>query len=333
MNELATSVNPWGIFMKEQLKKINVWFLPGLCVSAVFLCAVLLPAQSGGITTKDPKAKEAVDAALKAIGGTDKIGGIKSLVIRGTDEFVGSKAVVIDGNPVNLTASEFEIRILLPDSFINIRQTQSGMTIYDGVSRRTLVPPKPRSQISPTVKTPDGKTIQRSPERIEMIARDDAALDNYWTDGKLDEWSRFLIGTLMKSGSTPVTISSGSKSGVFTLEKKDGTLGEIEFDSKTGYPSVIRYKPSEQPKLLSGMVILGGMGGAMPGTTGSGQAKDEEIRFHDRFSVNGIMFPRVITMPVLTGIREVRIEEVLINPALSLKDFEFPDDYVPFKTR
>ena len=52
---------------------------------AIFLYAVLLSAQSGGITTKDPKAKEAMDAALKALGGMDKIGGIKSLVIKGTE--------------------------------------------------------------------------------------------------------------------------------------------------------------------------------------------------------------------------------------------------------
>jgi len=61
---------------------IRVSFLLRAAVVAC-LCTAFLTAQSGGITTKDPKAKETLDAALQAFGGADKIGDIKSLIIKG----------------------------------------------------------------------------------------------------------------------------------------------------------------------------------------------------------------------------------------------------------
>jgi hypothetical protein len=52
---------------------------------------------------------------------------------------------------------------------------------------------------------------------------------------------------------------------------------------------------------------------------------DAEIRFRDRFSVDGIMFPRVIhwLTPGMSD-REIWIEEARINPSLSLEDFQVP---------
>jgi len=71
--------------MKEKSKRARVTkkFLFCLHMAAVCFCTVFLMAQSGGIVTKDQNAKEAVDTALKALGGADKIDGIKSLVIKG----------------------------------------------------------------------------------------------------------------------------------------------------------------------------------------------------------------------------------------------------------
>jgi len=59
-------------------------------------------------------------------------------------------------------------------------------------------------------------------------------------NARLDQWSRLLTGMLLKAGPVPLTLSSGSTSGVFTLTKMDGDLGEVEFDSKTGYPLLVR---------------------------------------------------------------------------------------------
>jgi len=293
--------------MNEQLNnaKLTKRFL--YCLSAVVtisFCAAFLMSQTGGvITAKDQKAKEAVDAAIKAIGGADKIGGIKSLIFKGSQRFTT--------NPQNLKDG-VERRILLPDSFINIIQTYNGMTLFDGVSRGTLIPPMAK------MSTAMAKVLP--PERIELVVKDDAALEKYQINEKTDDWTRFLIGTLMMSP-VPLTISSGSSPGVFTLAKKDGVLGEIEFDSKTGYPSVIRYKIPAEPKLLSGGIRISDVGGAV------GQvAKDGEIRFQDQFPVNDIMFPKVIITTNIVGQRiEIKIEEVQINPKLTLKDFEIPD--------
>jgi len=92
-----------------------------------------------------------------------------------------------------------------------------------------------------------------------------------------------------------------------SLPQPVGVMSQIEFDSKTGYPSVINY--AEIPELAGGITVY---------------------RFsNDRFSVDGIMFPRVIHLDrtTLYGDKvnyEMRIEEVRINPNLSLKDFEVP---------
>ena len=51
-----------------------------------------------------------------------------------------------------------------------------------------------------------------------------------------------------------------------------------------------------------------------------------DIQFKDRFPVDGIMFPRVIHWQI-PGVRDMElwIQEVEINPNLSLKDFEVPE--------
>jgi len=281
--------------MKDQLEKINRtgWFFRYLCVvTAVCLCAVFLMAQSGGITTKDPRAKEVVDAALKALGGADRIDGIKSLIIKGTL----TRTTSMPANWVNMpfaktgtSTGEFEIRILLPDSYIQISRFPDR-TAYSGISQGKVFTPI-------RVAGPDGKQMDPSdPALNPAMARFVAGMMPATINNAIADMSRFLTGTLVKAGPAPITLSSGTSSGV--LNMSGGAVGEIEFDSKTGYPSVIRYRDIS-PR--------GGIG---------------EIRFSDRFSVNGIMFPRVISEATSTSKSEMRIEEVLINPRLSLKDFE-----------
>jgi len=98
----------------------------------------------------------------------------------------------------------------------------------------------------------------------------------------------------MKAGPEPLTLSSRVTPNLFNMNTTNsGVLGEIEFDSD-GYPSIVK-------------------GGHIA-----------EMRFNDRFPVNGIMFPRIITNNYGLTKTELRIEEVLINPKLSLKDFEVP---------
>ena len=272
--------------MNEQLNKTKRTFRFSIYLSniaAVCLCAVLLMAQSRGITTKDPASKEAMDVAIKALGGTDKIDGIKSLVIKGVKSF-------------NSLAGEFEIRMLLPDNFIIIDRS-SISTNYSGVTRETAIPPM-------RIMTVSGGKIVEAPT-TEEFAKLDEILINHNTNNRKDEWSYFLTGMLMKSGPMLFTLSSGVTSGKFSLTKNDSPAGEIEFDSKTGYPSIVRYKE----------IILA--------PNGNKQEMDRTIRFRDHFSVNGIMFPRIISS-TNPRVGDLRIDEVQINPALNLKDFEIP---------
>jgi hypothetical protein len=225
---------------------------------------MFLQAQSGGIATQDQKAKEALDAALRGLGGADKIGGINSLVLKGT------QTTFMDGREVS--NYEFEIRILLPDSFVQINDMAPGFKNALGFSRE---------------------------KRLPAIVTPDAARLNALVNEMKDEWAYFLIGTIAKAGPMPLTLSSGSKPVVFTLTTKNGMAGEIEFDAKTGHPSLVRYSNARQ-------------------------AIDYEIKLQDRFSVNGVMFPRIVTItrnnPNVE--RTLHIEDVQINPKLDLKDFE-----------
>ena len=262
--------------MKDLIKiiKVEKMVFLFLCIIVV-ICGneAILQAQSSVIKTKDQKAKETVDAALKALGGADKIEDIKSLIIKG-------KWTNDDTNKTD----EFEIRVLWPDDYIHIRKN-SARPNKSGVSHgKILIPINP-------------------PPSERMLGF------MLWRD--MLKTTHVMMGMIMKPGSGEVILSSKTTLGVLDLALfplEEGLPTDFEFDKKTGYPSVIRHNESS--------------------SFGSGAI---EYQFsHDRFSVGGVMFPRVIkeiiTKSPYQGGRivteEWRIEEVLINPKLSLKDFE-----------
>ena len=289
---------------------------------------------ASGITVKDTKAKAAVDSALRALGGADEIGGIESLVIKGKVIRAIFRASSESKTPGVITpgvmmktdtfACDAEIRILLPDNFIQIDlhpvgnkgpfnlfpPSDTNTTSYSGISQgKSLSPLRAIANFGGVPQFPDADT--------QAKLQTDAA------NNQIDQWSRFLIGTLAKSTLAPLTLSSGSAPGVFALEKTDGDFGEIEFDSKTGYPAVVRYKTPGPPILPS---LRDPVTGMINVSTKAADMVDAEIRFQDRFSVDGIMFPRVVHW--LTPGRqdaELWIQEVQINPNLRLEDFEVPE--------
>jgi len=257
-------------------KRYSRFFHCMLVVAAVCFCATSLSAQSGGITTRDQESKEAMDTALKALGGVDKINSIKSLVIKGSET----------GFPSGL----FETWILLPDSFLHFRGPEAPTP-----SQRIRHPAWSASRgemLTATVFFHEGN-ISYQPITEEQMAEVKARVDE-----TNELYSYLLMGMLAKSGPTPLALSSDSTPGVFILTKNDGSTGEIEFDSKTGYPYVIRYKTLRW---------------------------NGEMRFNDRFSVNGIMFPRTITITMgdanNSTVRQIDEVQINPNPNLSLKDF------------
>jgi len=302
-------------------------------VAMMCICTVFLMAQTSSITTKDQKAKEVMDRALNVLGGADKIGDIKSLVIRGNgvNAVFGPKGLCMEPEQVDTLTYKFEIRIQLPDNFIQINQFPTRTT-YDGISRGKLI-------TSSTVVLPSA-LLQNVPPELQHLATDEAQT---WAmtsriNEEINYWSRFSIGMLAKTSLAPMILTSGSTSGVFTLTglapmmstsgsifegftpiKRDDLVDEIEFDSKTGYPSIVRYKvegldmctkntPTGIPERLPSYLV------------------DAEMRFIDRFSVNGIMFPRIIALTApLRMNRKMLIEDVVINPELSQKDFQIPE--------
>ena len=339
-----------GIFeSKEQLKRRLIMIkkfktlMRRETIAAAALMAVLsialltdprsLLSQPGDLNTDGFEAQAAVAAALNALGGADKINGIQSLVIKGKmTRAVFSSSTASKYPGVMMKTDSFtcdtEIRILLPDNIIQIDIHPAGnrglfnlfspsttsTTNYEGLSQgKSLAPQTPMAFINGVAQYPDADTLARQQAN---------AVNN-----QIIFWSRFLGGMLVKSGPVPLTISSGSAPGVFTLAKDDGELGDFEFDPVTGYPSVIRYKTQGAPSFnmipsedtATGRTLWSG-------SAGPGNMVDAEIRFRDRFSVDGIMFPRVIhwLTPGMSD-RELWIQEVQINPGLSLTDFQPPE--------
>lgn len=291
---------------------------------------------ASGITVKDTQAKTAVNSALRALGGADEIGGIESLIIKGkviraifSSSFDTSEESKMPGMMMKTGtfAYDAEIRILLPDNFMQIDLHPAGnegpfnlfppsdvsTTSYSGVSQgKSLSPLLPMLYIGSVPQMPDADTQDK--------LQADAAND------QINQWSRFLIGTLAKSAPLPLTLASGAAHGVFALEKMDGDFGEIEFD-QIGYPSVVRYKtPGVPVPIFSKDQATGKSVVKVPLKPDIDNMVDAEIRFKDRFSVDGIMFPRVVHW-LTPGMRDMElwIQEVQINPNLSLEDFEVPE--------
>ena len=295
--------------MNEQLN------VSGTCRLLLFICVIVITfnftgllisqSQSSRITTKDQKAEETINVAIKALGGVDIIDDIKSLVIIGSGTNALFESGLANGfQKVGSLTYDFEIRILLPDNFIQINRFP-GYTRYSGISGKTLIPPLYFPTLPPEL------------EYIELVKGTPADITANETKERIVDWSRFLVGILAKAGSDPLTLSSSNTSG-FTLTNTNGTMSEIEFDSKNGYPTVVKYKiPGHETYTrdpISGVPIL------------QSNMIDAEVRFWDRFSVNGVMFPRKITRTAPSMMdRVMLIEDVQINPKLSLKDFEVPE--------
>lgn len=277
--------------MKEYLNRKKIVDCFSLClvvVVIVCICAEILTAQNNGITTKDQKAKEALDATRKALGGADKIDGIKSLIIKGSETILSN-------------TYDFEILMMFPDSFIQVNyiNPRTRSTSY-GIFQGEMLPKWPFAPAAKFKPLPDGKVMLPDGEIISSEPSDKyIATVSAEAERRKNRWAHFLIGLIAKADPAPLTLSSGSTAGVFNITNKDGVTGVIEFDAKTGYPTIVRYKNSP------------------------GQANDV-MKFEDRFSVNGIMFPRSITVtsPEMINNTDRRIKEVLINSDLSLKDFE-----------
>ena len=251
------------------------------------VCVALLTAQAGKITTKDQKSAESIAAAITALGGEKNIDNIKSLILRGTMTYSTRSHV-----------DETEIRILFPDNYLRIdkRIGSGSMTRYAGVS--------------------SGESRYR-------------VLDG--TGGKMysaayNEVNRFavlLMGALLKGVPVaPLTISAvAGTSDRFSIAKETGVFGEIEVDPVSKYPLLISFKDDKRPTMTDGTLSF---------SMGIGEVKtiDSVMRFADRVAVDGVMFPGTIFWEPGDSdgtIRELKIEKVLINPPLSLADFEIPE--------
>jgi len=262
-----------------------------LCCVIMVIGVALLMAQSAKTTAKDQKAAEAMAVAIKAMGGEKNIDGIKSLILTGTSKY-----------PQSGVESKVEIKILLPDNYIKIIERQPQVL-----------------KISTYFAFSKGEY-----KNAGFVGKDRSSM--LPIDFK-DEFNRFaclMMGMLLKSDPVaPLTISSvAGTTNRFSIEKTTGVLGEIEFDPKEKYPTLISFKdvvvlpprPVQDPVTKNVYSIRG-----------ETEVVNNITRFKDRVDVDGVMFPKTIVFES-RGIEEIYIEKVQINPKLTLKDFEIPQE-------
>jgi len=300
--------------MIEQFSRIkrihqvfSLFYLRAITViTTLCLCAVFLPAQSNGIITKDSKAKEAVDAAHKALGGADKIDSVKSIIMSGTGT---AGTFDISGETPKRTGTltfEFEIRMLLPDNILTFEKTFYGETTpTTGITYRSV---SNGGVMGMTIYDP-ASSLQSPPK---PTARDQSEIN--W---RLWEMARLLVGTLMKAGPMPLTITSGSIPERFTITEPAGETCEVEFDAQMKYPSIVRYTR------MTPVFVSPATGYFRPPNIIQ-EERELVLQFQEWLSIDGIMFPRVITEIDESRNREMRIEKIQINPNLTMKDFEIP---------
>lgn len=235
--------------MKQQLsgEKTKISFYlraaAALCLCVVFLvqpdCIATqgseVKSAGGGertnnITLNDQKAKDALDAALKALGGAEKIGEIKSLIIEGTESIISDQ---FKSNP-----QKFEIVMLLPDNFIHGQSTDTGRRAFSqGISNGAMLPPMNLFPLG-KMKIEEAEELKKNPPKptAEQIAD-----MNTRVKVRQDYWSYYLIGLFAKAGPTPLTLSSGLTPGVFAMTQKDGEEGETE--SFQMWPLIVHTRP------------------------------------------------------------------------------------------
>ena len=126
-----------------------------------------------------------------------------------------------------------------------------------------------------------------------------------------------LLGMIMKTDDMPLTISVNSNN-EFTLEKNDGLYGTINFDTKNKWPSNIEHRYVGQVPVMTTLPD-----GKTRLDIKPGNEEHVSIQFSERFTVDGVMFPKIIRS-LIEGQRDRTLEvtNVMINPPLTQKDFE-----------
>ena len=296
-------MNNSGAFIKKNVhvSTVNKYLIYIVIVlTALTINDSVLVAQHGNISAKDKKSIDAMTEAHKSLGGST-IDNIDSLILTGSQisGVFETRASTSKMTRIMETVCEFEIRVQFPDDFIHIRRCpdlMNGLVIYYGISNGSMFS--------------DSATLQN-----EVLSRStpDSSV-------ALDEWNRLLVGMIMKNISTPLMLSTDSSDN-FVIKNEDRLLGTIVFDVKDKWPAKINYNVTALVPVLSK-----GSDGRM---VYAGDSRSEErsayVQFSDRFSVDGIMFPKTITR-VNSGEVEVAmtINDVKINPKLSKEDFGIP---------
>lgn len=269
-------------------------------VAMILVCATCVLAQSDYVTATDKKAQTAVHAARRALGGDKPLKTLNALTLIGT-----ARARQPNGTFMTYT---YEVRLMLPGHILWITRFPGNIVRYTGISGNEL-----RSAMLIGGARAHSAPIDHK-DRNELAAR-------------LDATARLLIGMIMKASSrTPLTISTSQKhhtNNEYTVSKAEGALCAIEFDQKERHPSILRYKdtvqaPPEAKRDPSTNNVRVTLSPRM-------ERIDAIMRFTNRAPVDGIMFPRTITYESRGVVdRELTVERVLVNPTLSLKDFELP---------
>jgi len=297
-------MNDFGVSTKIKVRVITILKLLICGIVVLAISGNVLVAQQGNVSAKDKKSMDAVVAAHNSLGG-QKIDNIKSLVLTGSQisGIFETRASTSKMTRTGEIVCEFEIRVLFPDSFVQISRCpdwNKGTIAYFGIL--------------------NGKVFNIF-TTLQNVVNSSTTQDT--SDVALDGWNRLLAGMIMKGIGTPLVFSIDHHDNI-SIERKDGLLGTMVFDVKDKWPVKIDYNVTTQTPVLSK-----GSDGRMIYT---GDSRTEErsayVQFSDRFSVDGIIFPKTITRGDSDKVElTMTINDIKINPNLSKEDFNFPEKF------
>jgi len=258
---------------------------PVLYPKSIGLTAFLI-ATSTLLTAQSPpsSAETALASAREALGGA-RVTGVRSLLLQG------------ESQTLNLVKSQLsppallEIRVLLPDHYLRIEQTETIEQRWGFRGQDVLNAIKP---LKPDVSVGGSW----GPEQIKT--------ERYAI-------ARLVLGLLARPDMVPGLRPTATGRSSVTFEAPDGFAATLELDTTTHVPVRLRYRASVRLPPPPGQPIAG-----LP------PSSDAEVTFtfDDRRAVAGVLLPhRVTTTAKDFTLSQLRFQKILVNPSLTSSDF------------
>jgi hypothetical protein len=246
----------------------------------------------------DTEAQRHLRAARGALGGDERIATVKRLVLR------GSLRTLDGGSGRQQDARPFEIRVIRPDHYLRLASNPMIRMRYGFTEDHVIFEWKPLS--------PQTRMSMQVPE--DALQRQHA------------DCARLMLGLLAET-QTAIRLEAdpGSTATSVQLTGPENFAATLDLDPVSHVPLRVRYQsersfPQAQPA----------QSGAMRGVVPPPERTEIVLAFDERQTTDGVSVAHHITESARGFVfQEIRFDSVLVNPALTAKDFEVQESAPP----